>query len=298
MKKYYLLVILLHYNTTTLLHGQTLSCNDDPSLQLSFVSDDGGDPCVYTMHASNPNSGHLTSAFFQINNGTCTSCPTVSSQTNVVWTITGNNGDPCGSVTIQWAGFITGLCGTQSVALPVELTDFKAAVNGQTILLQWQTASEENNAGFEIQRSSNPEESESNWEVIGFVTGNGTSLAKHNYEFIDNTPFKSLNYYRLKQIDFDGQFEYSNIVTINSQKEPQSNKIAIYPNPVQNQLFIENATGVATIYNVIGQPVKQFVITPNNNRFILNTAELINGHYHLQVTQGDGTQQVQSFIKQ
>lgn len=96
--------------------------------------------------------------------------------------------------------------------IPVELTSFIAELNSGKVNLLWKTASELNNAGFEIERKNINQE----WESIGFVVGNGTTTESQSYSFVDQTVSKAPSpiSYRLKQIDFDGTFEYSNEVSI------------------------------------------------------------------------------------
>lgn len=96
--------------------------------------------------------------------------------------------------------------------LPVELTSFTGKIIGKKILLNWQTATEINNYGFEIERSSGNKI----WENIGFVNGYGNSNSPKDYSFMDNSPTGIGDIkYRLKQIDNDGKFEYSDIITLN-----------------------------------------------------------------------------------
>jgi hypothetical protein len=97
--------------------------------------------------------------------------------------------------------------------LPVELSSFTAKVVGKSIRLNWQTMSEINNFGFDIERAStSPSQC---WEKIGFVNGNGNSNSPKSYSFIDNNPNSSGEiWYRLKQIDNDGQYEYSDAINV------------------------------------------------------------------------------------
>ncbi len=182
-----------------------------------------------------------------------------------------------------------------STALPVELIDFNAQKIDKTVSLTWTTASELNNQGFEIERSQDGER----WENIGFVEGNGTTTEFLNYEFIDENPSSSINYYRLKQIDFDEQFEYSPIVSITIDLPiavgNKSRTIQIFPNPVQDKLNIISAEGMGTIYNMLGQPIKQFSI--NNKQFTINTTDLPKGQYILHITKQNGAVVTQQFLK-
>ena len=101
--------------------------------------------------------------------------------------------------------------------LPVELSQFTGAVNGNSIKLDWMTETEVNNYGFEIHRqvhTSTPLSVTTGWEKIGFVNGNGNSNSPRNYTFEDENIDAGIYSYRLKQIDNDGQFEYSKIIEV------------------------------------------------------------------------------------
>jgi hypothetical protein len=98
-----------------------------------------------------------------------------------------------------------------NTALPVELLFFSATAHNQKqVILNWATASELNNDFFTVERSIDG----LNWEVVEFVNGNGTTPLRNDYSTTDIRPFTGLSYYRLKQTDFDGAFEYSYIVSV------------------------------------------------------------------------------------
>ncbi|MBK6877987.1 MAG: hypothetical protein IPG99_16455 [Ignavibacteria bacterium] len=111
--------------------------------------------------------------------------------------------------------------------LPVELSSFVSVISGNDVTLNWSTSSELNNSGFEIERSTNNQ-----WMKVGFVAGNGTTSSANSYTFTDRN-VNSGNYnYRLKQVDFNGNFEYFNlnsevIIGVPSKFELSQN----YPNP-------------------------------------------------------------------
>ena len=90
--------------------------------------------------------------------------------------------------------------------IPVELISFKALTDGKNIQLNWTTASEQNNSGFEVQKKNN-----SSWEKIGFVTGSGTTTEYKSYSFVDKELVEGKYFYRLKQIDYSGSYEYSDV---------------------------------------------------------------------------------------
>lgn len=99
--------------------------------------------------------------------------------------------------------------------------------------LDWQTASEENNKGFEIERSSDGR----NWELLDFINGNGSSNSKNEYQYFDEKTFLGSNYYRLKQIDFDGIFDYSETIVVLI--EQSNDKIQIVPNPTSGTVYLK-----------------------------------------------------------
>ncbi|MEN0005475.1 MAG: T9SS type A sorting domain-containing protein [Bacteroidota bacterium] len=111
------------------------------------------------------------------------------------------------------------------VVLPVELTAFTASSRDGQVLLEWKTETEIDNEGFDILRSTDGK----SWEKLGFIKGYGTTYEAQNYRFIDDQPIHGENYYRLKQIDTDGTFEFTNIVSAQFTAKQEVN---LYPNPV------------------------------------------------------------------
>ncbi|MDN5214042.1 DUF4347 domain-containing protein [Fulvivirgaceae bacterium BMA12] len=116
---------------------------------------------------------------------------------------------------------------TSDNTLPVDLVSFTAREDNNRVLLDWQTASELNNDFFEVQRSENGE----NWEVIGKVDGNGTINEVLNYDYTDQRPLFGTSYYRLRQVDFDGQFEYSPVQSVTIEFDGPDLQVSLYPNP-------------------------------------------------------------------
>ena len=149
------------------------------------------------------------------------------------------------------------------IAVPVELTSFNASVLNNSVRLNWTTATEINNYGFEIERSSvSSKQPLVNWEKVGFIKGNGTTSEEKNYSFIDKNPTASNEfYYRLKQIDIDGTFKYSNQINV----DITPNKFELfqnYPNPFNPattiKFSIANESQVRiVVFNVIGQEIKE-----------------------------------------
>ncbi|WP_337873532.1 T9SS type A sorting domain-containing protein [Ignavibacterium sp.] len=116
--------------------------------------------------------------------------------------------------------------------IPVELTSFTAKSMDNNVHLNWTTATELNNKGFEIQRSVIPNGARNlSWEAAGFVSGKGTTTEPQNYSFVDKNLTSDKYAYRLKQIDFDGSFEYSDIVEVEINKPEEFILEQNYPNP-------------------------------------------------------------------
>ncbi|MCL5019908.1 MAG: C10 family peptidase [Patescibacteria group bacterium] len=158
----------------------------------------------------------------------------------------------------QWWGWSNTEGITVSGVVPVELASFVAAVTPtKQIELKWATESETNNLGFEIQASSDKE----TWETIKFISGYGTTSEYHNYNFIISFNNASQKYFRLKQIDYNGTYTYSEIITIESFVPTEFSLSQNYPNPFNPSTTIqlqipENAQVLLTIYNITGQVIK------------------------------------------
>ncbi len=118
-----------------------------------------------------------------------------------------------------------------TLVLPVELVDFRGLSYPDYIELSWQTVSELNNEKFEIEQSHDGRI----FQKIGELKGNGTTVEKKNYLFKVENPISGISYYRLKQVDFDGQFEYSKIISLNI-KEKNREVGEFYPNPSKSGL--------------------------------------------------------------
>ncbi|HRI59767.1 MAG TPA: hypothetical protein PK228_08585, partial [Saprospiraceae bacterium] len=114
-------------------------------------------------------------------------------------------------------------------ALPVELINFKAVIrkNGQVTLL-WSTATEKDNHGYDIERSADNR----HWTTLGFVPGKGTTTDKQEYTYCDDKPLPGINYYRLKQTDTDGKYQYTPMVV--ADVRGGNSQFDVFPNPSAN----------------------------------------------------------------
>ena len=138
--------------------------------------------------------------------------------------------------------------------IPVELISFAASLIGTDVHLNWSTATELNNSGFEIHRfTTNKDE----WNKIGFVAGHGTTTKQQHYSFVDESVSSGKYQYRLKQIDYDGTFEYSDIVEVEVSLPTEFSLEQNYPNPFNPSTTIQYAVSkrqfvTLKVYDVLG----------------------------------------------
>lgn len=177
--------------------------------------------------------------------------------------------------------------------LPVELVSFTGRVENGNIILEWTTSSEINNLGFEIQRSLDKNQ----FNTIGFVEGNGSSTERNEYRFVEEG-FKGKVYYRLKQIDYNGTFSFSDIIEINGVTVTTIELEQNYPNPFNPSTKIKyqiaNAGFVSLkIYDVLGNEVATLVnkeMQPGSYGIEFNASDLPSGIYIYTLKVGEFTQ--------
>lgn len=164
-----------------------------------------------------------------------------------------------------------------SGTLPIEMSYFNAYQEDQTIKLKWETMHEINNQGFEILHSQNSKD----WEILDFVEGENVSST---YHYVHLNPPTDISYYRLKQIDFDEQFQFSNTRTV--VMEEHDFEVNIYPNPTYNFVNFGNNTNFesALVYNINGTLVMEEMIKENSR---IDLTELESGIYFINLSDSD-----------
>lgn len=180
--------------------------------------------------------------------------------------------------------------------MPVKLISFTGALDRTEVLLKWVTAQEEGFSHFEIERALE----NLKFEQMGVVNGAGSNTNDENvYSFIDVTAVQGANYYRLKSVDVDGSFEYSEVVMVRVEAEKS---ISVFPNPsngyfvnvVSNFVLSENT--LVTIFNNEGTLIQKSLINEREARVDFNN-RLASGVYVLKYTSGTFTQTVRLIVK-
>ena len=175
------------------------------------------------------------------------------------------------------------------IVLSVNLTHFDAKADGNRVLLNWKTASEVTNSHFEVEKSLDG----SIFNSIANVTGAGTTDAQSDYSATDLFPANGINYYRLKQVDKDGKFNYSKVLAV--QFGLAINAVSTYPNPAKDVLnFTTNDFPISIqVRNTVGNSVYQTKIF---NGGLVLPAVINNGIYLVEVTTASGKKTIQQVI--
>lgn len=177
---------------------------------------------------------------------------------------------------------------TVSGVLPVELTSFNAVGTADGVELKWETATETNNQGFDVERSTDLRY----FTRIGFVNGNGTTTSKSSYSFVDKNTASGKLYYRLKQMDFGGTFEYSKVAVVDLTAPKAFSLSQNYPNPFNPATVISFSLPVESevtlsIYNSVGALVgvaAQGIYQAGVQDVAFNASDLPSGIYYYTIT--------------
>ena len=200
----------------------------------------------------------------------------------------------------NYIGFSSGNLGLiykylDTTIVPVEFISFDGTIENNIVVLTWQTASELNNRGFQIEKSFN----NANWLNIGLVEGNGTTTNPNTYTFIDDlflnhNPNHNL-FYRLKQIDYDGSFKYSRVIEIEVLNPTDYILYQNFPNPFNPTTTIKfdlPKDGLVTleVYDILGRKITTLI---NEQRIAgryeqtFDASSLVSGVYVYKINAGD-----------
>ena len=181
--------------------------------------------------------------------------------------------------------------GDNPILIPVELTSFSASLNNNMVILSWETATEKNNHYFEVQRSSD----NISFTTIGNVQGKGNSVVSQAYSFSDVSPLNGISYYRLKQVDFSGEFDYSAVAEVNV-GDPLSFELRQnYPNPFNPSTDISYSLPAASkvslrVFDPLGREAALLIDEfqeAGNYLATFNSHGLSSGIYFCRITAGD-----------
>ncbi|MFC2094780.1 YCF48-related protein, partial [Bacteroidota bacterium] len=220
----------------------------------TFTTEDGGTTWLFENNSSSTLYG--------------VAIETASADTSATYT--------CGSL-----GFIMR---NSLVVVPVELAGFTASVSGSDVTLNWQTATELNNMGFEIERR----EVDADWVELGYIEGRGTTTETSEYVFVDKNVIAGTYNYRIKQIDFDGSFEYYNLADAVEVGVPDQFKLSQnYPNPFNPTTKINYSVPVdgfvtISIYNILGEEVTTLInanVKAGNYEVTFDATNFASGMY-------------------
>jgi hypothetical protein len=231
MKPFYLLLIILFYapsikSQTVIVSGQCMT----GSITLDPIGDIDGKPAYEGTGTVDGIAGVTVDVFWMpapdnlwvlafdgqpfFQNSCDTTLPWGTGNAACPWTsVAGQSCTGASPLTINGAG-----------ALSVNLISFTAKIDNKQVIVNWKTSGETNNKGFDIQRSPDG----INWKNIGFVNGNLNSAIERSYQFGDLKPLQGKNFYRLRQVDLDGKYSYSIVVSVNFLK---AGFYSIYGNP-------------------------------------------------------------------
>jgi hypothetical protein len=197
---------------------------------------------------------------------------------------------------------ITGSSGYSNVAqiaVPVELTSFTSNVNSGRVNLKWQTATETNNSGFNVERKQlfSPQSTIGNedWETIIFVNGHGTTTETQTYSYTDENLSAGKYHYRLKQIDFNGMYGYSNEIEVLVNAPDKFSLNQNYPNPFNPNTSIEfqlpkESFVTLKVYNILGVEIATLVNEQKQagvHKIKFNASGLTSGLYIYKISTGN-----------
>lgn len=276
-------------NDITVIAGNPISLSS-PATALTFTTNNGTVTTTASTNCETTKTGNTYTAFNTSNTGGGLIVTVHSDMPYTSLTVT-NTGNSANN------GTLVGLCSNSIMAAaqttPVQYAQtLTGTANGSAVALQWATATEINNKGFEIQRSADGK----TFSSIGFVASqadNGTSTKTLSYTYTDAAPLQGANYYRLLQTDLDGHTAASRTVSVNFSA---NGGLSVYPNPVHGIVTIAGlqAGENVSIYSANGHAVKSFTATSASQQ--VDVSSLAAGIYFLTTQSKNGQKTTVKFI--
>lgn len=264
-------------------------------LSFAAISNNNSGPAVDTNcdGTGEPLVAEVTSTFTTF----CVELPSLGTSMNLSIRIGGLNTDgddvAVDNISVKCtdnsANLPAGVTVSCAAVAPVNLSRFVGEIRNGTSILKWETSQELNNDYFEIEHSINARD----FTTIGIQKGEGTSQILNSYDFTHRNVTSKDNYYRLKQVDFDGGYTYSKIVYLeneNGQKES-----SIYPNPADQELTFEGEASELRIYDLSGAIVKYIIVSGDKTTVDISTLDA--GFYMIEIIKSGKTKEFKKFVK-
>ncbi|MCI4669831.1 MAG: T9SS type A sorting domain-containing protein [Bacteroidia bacterium] len=258
----------------------------------TFPGGDGIDR--YYEVIPNNNSGLNATVRFEYFDGELNSLPEgdlllyISQDNGSTWTSLGASNSNTNTNFLEQSGIneFGRITAATQATFPVEWLDFTAEpFKNRFSLLTWVTGSEQNNQGFLIERGL--ENSPNQWETIGFVEGEGNSTTPTIYEFVDQSPSSGENFYRIKQVDFNGTFDYSQIRSVFFEASFAAN---LYPNPANISTYIDfeladDQRVKVLLFDGAGKLIRsnEYELFAGKNKIEIPVSELADGIYYIRL---------------
>ncbi|HMP14385.1 MAG TPA: T9SS type A sorting domain-containing protein [Saprospiraceae bacterium] len=182
--------------------------------------------------------------------------------------------------------------------LPIELLSFGGRQAGAAIQLYWETATERNNDYVEVQRSRDGKR----FEALGRVLGAGNSATPLRYTFSDVQPLPGVNYYRLRQVDFDGKEEYHRVIAVLFRDGKSEGTVQVFPTLAQDQITLAlprelQSPAEVLVSDLNGRVLLRHTLGVGTQQHTLPVAQLASGHYILRI-RTDREEQIARFVKE
>ncbi|MFZ9956159.1 MAG: T9SS type A sorting domain-containing protein [Flavobacteriales bacterium] len=277
------------YTGTAVMHTETPTSPTLANPTFLIAKDQGIAPNATSWYKTSVMSGATSYTF-----GGASSTTQITALTADGFTLGTSTDANAWNSNTQWYAF-----GSADL-LPVEMISFFGRKSREKVELDWQTASEMNSSYFEIQRSTDGV----NFETIGVEDAAGFSNSLISYQFTDASAAKGMNYYRLKEVDTDGMFEYSDVVVVDFFTGNSLLQVSLYPNPMQDNAILSfdmpnEGRASVEVFDAIGRLVysNEQVFAKGGNSLSLNDLAISTGNYFVRVIAQSALSETVQFSK-